>query len=181
MLIVGTEWLIDAAGCRADALRDVEILGAVFGRIVEEMRLHVVGEVRWHVFPAPGGITGFAVLSESHLACHTYPEFGVATFNLYCCRTRPDWVWEERLRELLGATTVSVRVVERSVSAEVATAEELLQETTQELLTATTTEELLHTTTDELMPTATDELMPATTMTTATRVSPDVQRGGEQV
>lgn len=183
MLIVGTEWLIDAAGCHADALRDVETLGALFRRIVAEMRLHVVGEVRWHVFPDAGGITGFAILSESHLACHTYPEFGVATFNLYCCRTRPAWGWEERLREMLGATAVSVRVIERSVAAEVATTEELLSATTtEELIQATTTtDELLEATTDELLSaTTTEELLP-TTATTTRASSSDVLRGGEQV
>ena len=51
--------------------------------------------------------------SESHLACHTYPEFGVATFNLYCCRARPEWPWRGRLREALGATQVTVRALPR--------------------------------------------------------------------
>jgi S-adenosylmethionine/arginine decarboxylase-like enzyme len=54
------------------------------------------------------------MLTESHLACHTYPEFGVATFNLYCCRERPSWPWDERLREMLGASAVSVRRVRRA-------------------------------------------------------------------
>jgi S-adenosylmethionine decarboxylase len=138
MLIVGTEWLIDAAGCRAEALRDVETLRGVFARIVGEMGLHVLGEARWHVFAEPGGVTGLALLSESHLACHTYPEFGVATFNLYCCRARPAWAWEERLREMLGASLVGVRVVERSVWMEAETTHELRQTTGDELRQTTT-------------------------------------------
>ena len=113
MLIAGTEWIVDAAGCRAEALGDVAQLRAVFARIVSELNLHTVGEASWHKFPEPGGVTGLALLSESHLACHTYPEYGVATFNLYCCRVRPEWAWRERLREMLGATEVSVRRIER--------------------------------------------------------------------
>ena len=114
MLIVGTEWLIDASNCDAEALRDTGRLGAIFERAVAELNLHTVGEAQWHKFPEPGGITGLALLSESHLACHTYPEFGAATFNLYCCRARPRWNWEEVLRETLGAdAVVTVRVVER--------------------------------------------------------------------
>lgn len=116
MLIVGTEWLIDAADCRAHALREVETLRAVFSRVVEELNLHVVGDERWQQFPEPGGVTGLALLSESHLACHTYPEFRAATFNLYCCRARPRWPWEERLREMLGASDVVVRVIERGAA-----------------------------------------------------------------
>jgi S-adenosylmethionine decarboxylase len=114
MLTVGTEWLIEASGCDAGRLRDVGRLRAVFARAVFELSLRVVGEQSWHKFPGEGGVTGLAMLTESHLACHTYPEFGVATFNLYCCRERPAWAWDERLREMLGARGVSVRCVRRA-------------------------------------------------------------------
>lgn len=113
LMIVGKEWIVDAAGCREDYLRDLERLRAVFGRIIAELELQVVGEPLWHQFPFPGGVTGLALLTESHLTCHTYPEFQVATFNLYCCRTRPDWPWADRLREMLCAADVSIRIVER--------------------------------------------------------------------
>jgi S-adenosylmethionine decarboxylase len=112
-MIVGKEWMVDAAGCREDDLRDVDRLRAVFERVIAELSLQVVGEPLWRKFPSPGGVTGMALLTESHLTCHTYPEFAVATFNLYCCRARPPWPWAERLREMLGAENVSVRVIER--------------------------------------------------------------------
>ena len=113
MLTVGTEWLIEASGCDAAALRDVGRLREVFARAIRELDLRVVGEQLWHKFPGEGGATGLAMLTESHLACHTYPEFGVATFNLYCCRERGAWPWAERLLEMLGAAEVSVRSVSR--------------------------------------------------------------------
>ncbi len=113
---VGVEWIVDAAGCDELLLRDGQTLGAVFRRIITELNLQVVGETHWHQFPMPGGgLTGFALLTESHLACHTYPEHGIATFNLYCCRARPQWAWSERLREMLGAKAVTVRSIERYV------------------------------------------------------------------
>lgn len=117
MQFVGTEWLVDARGCDPHALADVERVRAVFERVVAELSLHVVGEALWHKFPEPGGLTGLALLSESHLACHTFPEFGIATFNLYCCRARPAWPWAERLREMLGAEQVEVRACERAPGA----------------------------------------------------------------
>jgi S-adenosylmethionine decarboxylase len=112
-MIIGSEWLVDAAGCSAEALTSVAALRTLFARIIGELDLHPLYEPVFHVFPPPGGITGFVILSESHLACHTYPEHGVATLNLYCCRARPEWPWRERLVSLLGATRVEVRVVER--------------------------------------------------------------------
>jgi S-adenosylmethionine decarboxylase len=114
MLLVGTEWLVEASGCDAAALRDAGRLRAVFERAVAELDLRVVGEPQWHTFPGEGGVTGLVMLTESHLACHTYPEHGVATFNLYCCRERRAWAWDERLREMIGAREVRVRSVSRS-------------------------------------------------------------------
>ncbi len=110
---VGTEWLIDAAGCDLDALRDLTRLRRLCGRVLTQLDLHVVGQGLWHQFPGPAGVTGLFLLTESHLACHTYPESGIATFNLYCCRSRPRWAWERELRAELGATSVTVRAVVR--------------------------------------------------------------------
>ena len=113
-MIVGTEWLIDATGCDAASLCNAVALRGIFSRIIDELDLKVVGEMLWHQFPEPYGVTGLALLSESHLACHTYPEYGVATFNLYCCRERPRWNWEEVLGETLKAKNVTVRMIERA-------------------------------------------------------------------
>ena len=113
-MTLGTEWLIDASGCDAAALADLDRLRAVFDRVICDLDLNVLGEIAWHQFDHPGGVSGLALLSESHLTCHTYPEFRAATFNLYCCRNRDSWSWETILKEMLGATEVNVRVVERT-------------------------------------------------------------------
>ena len=112
-ITVGTEWVVDASGCSAAALRDRATLERLLLRAVDELGLTVAAEPVWHVFPGPGGVTGMVLLTESHLVCHTYPEFGVATFNLYCCRERPEWPWEERLAEALGAAEVAVKRLDR--------------------------------------------------------------------
>jgi S-adenosylmethionine decarboxylase len=112
-LTLGTEWLVDAHGCDPDTLRSREALAALFDRAVAELGLRPLGEARFHEFPGAGGVTGLLMLSESHLACHTFPERGFAAFNLYCCRPREEWPWQERLREALGASEVSVRRLTR--------------------------------------------------------------------
>ena len=110
---VGIEWLIDAAGCDPDRLRDSLALRELCERILVELDLRVVGGGTWHQFPPPGGLTGMYLLTESHLSCHTYPEHGVVTINLHCCRARPRWDWEDQLRVALGARIVGVREVRR--------------------------------------------------------------------
>ena len=111
---IGAEWLIEGSGCRVDALRDVALLDALFARVIEELALKPLHVPAWHVFPGAAGVTGFVMLTESHLACHTYPEHGFVTINLYCCCPRPEWPWEDRLTALLGAQTVRVRRLERA-------------------------------------------------------------------
>ena len=119
-MTLGTEWLIEASGCDAAALADLDRLRAVFNRVIHDLGLNVLGEIQWHQFDHPGGVSGLALLSESHLTCHTYPEFRAATFNLYCCRERASWTWETTLKEMLGASEVEVRVFERVIRESVA-------------------------------------------------------------
>jgi S-adenosylmethionine decarboxylase len=111
--LVGVEWVVEALGCDPGRLRDAAAIRTACDSILAELGLRAVCHGLWHTFPFPGGVTGLYLLSESHLACHTYPEHGLATFNLYCCRPRPRWPWEERLAELLGATRVLVRCLPR--------------------------------------------------------------------
>lgn len=111
-MIVGTEWLIEATGCDADVLRDENAVRNVLLNVIEDLGLRSIGSV-WHKFEGEGGVTGLVALTESHLACHTYPEYGTATFNLYCCRTRPEWDWNGELTSTLGAKDVRVTKIER--------------------------------------------------------------------
>ncbi|MBX3268026.1 MAG: adenosylmethionine decarboxylase [Acidobacteria bacterium] len=116
-MIVGTEWLIEAEGCDPECLRDEALLRDVLGRVLADLDLKSIGSV-WHKFPGEGGVTGLIALTESHLACHTYPEHGTATFNLYCCRTRPEWDWETALKDAIAAASVTVTKIERGTSSE---------------------------------------------------------------
>ena len=109
----GLETIVDALGCSAETLRDSAVLRRVCERLLGDLELQVVGQPLWHSFPDPGGVTGLYLLSESHLACHTYPEFGLATFNLYCCRERAAWEWRRWLEQELGAACVDIRIIAR--------------------------------------------------------------------
>lgn len=101
--------MIDALNCDRSALRDLQRIQWICRRVIDDLGLNVVGSPQGHRFPGPGGVTALYMLSESHLACHTYPEHGIATFNLYCCRERPPWKWEAELKGQLGAAEVVIR------------------------------------------------------------------------
>jgi S-adenosylmethionine decarboxylase len=108
----GIEWIVDAFGCRAAALTDRRTITALLDQVVERAELHVVSTAE-HVFAGPGGVTAMYLLAESHLTIHTFPESGIATLNLYCCRPRPVQDWQSLLTNALGAERVTVREVLR--------------------------------------------------------------------
>ena len=103
---------MDARGCDPARLADATVFMALFDEIVRDLDLRVLGRT-WHKFPGPGGVTGMAMLSESHLTVHTFPEHGSLSLNLFCCRPRAEWDWAAGLAKHVGATEVEVRRVER--------------------------------------------------------------------
>jgi S-adenosylmethionine decarboxylase len=109
----GVEWVVEAWGCRAAPLRDRRALQLLFESLIADLQLRTVGAAMWHQFPGSGGITGLCLLSESHLACHTFPEHQSLCLNLFCCVPRAEWQFEQELRKRFGASEVSVRKLTR--------------------------------------------------------------------
>jgi S-adenosylmethionine decarboxylase len=109
----GREWVVEAFGCDPGRLCSLPLLESLFAAAVRELALHPVGDAKWHVFPAPGGITGVFMLAESHLTVHTFPEHGSLCLNLFCCTPRAAWNWEQQLAHFVGASRVQVRTLER--------------------------------------------------------------------
>ncbi|MBZ9657440.1 adenosylmethionine decarboxylase [Mesorhizobium sp. ESP-6-4] len=78
----GLHLLVDFWECRG--LRDAEEIGhalreaaAACGATVLDVMLHNFGE--------SGGVTGVALLAESHISIHTWPETGYAAIDIFTC------------------------------------------------------------------------------------------------
>jgi S-adenosylmethionine decarboxylase len=71
-------------------LWDAEGLGDT-QRIERAMREAVIAagatllHIHLHTFTPNGGISGVAVLAESHISVHTWPERGYAAFDVFMC------------------------------------------------------------------------------------------------
>jgi S-adenosylmethionine decarboxylase len=109
----GLEWIVEAHGCDPTALTETHRLEELFGSLIQALDLHPLGKSNWHQFPGTGGVTGVTLLTESHLACHTFPEYGSLCLNVFCCRPRPAADFAALLKKEFGATSVSIRQVER--------------------------------------------------------------------
>jgi S-adenosylmethionine decarboxylase len=99
-------------------VRALEKLEALFAYLVSSMDLHPIGQANWHRFPVTGGVTGLHLLAESHLACHTFPEYGSLCLNIFCCRPRPACDIRAALEQDFGAASVHIRKLERRYTGE---------------------------------------------------------------
>jgi len=72
----------------ASLLTDMEGCRAAFNEIIAQQQLTRVGEV-YHSFEQ-GGFTAVVCLTESHVSIHTWPEFGIATFDVFLSNFQQD-------------------------------------------------------------------------------------------
>lgn len=110
---LGLEWVIDASGCDPARLRDSAHARAFLSWLMEALSLTAAAPPLLHAFPGEGGLTAMVLLTESHLAIHTFPEHRALTLNLYCCKARPALAWSNALAEWFGAGHVSLRELVR--------------------------------------------------------------------
>ncbi|GAB4015798.1 hypothetical protein GCM10028808_42210 [Spirosoma migulaei] len=73
--------LLSTFASTPDCLTNVGGCQATFNRLIDALTLTKVGEV-YHVFPN-GGFTAVVCLTESHVSIHTWPELGIATFDVF--------------------------------------------------------------------------------------------------
>ena len=111
--MTGREWIVEAFGCDPRALINQERLEELFQLIIAELDLHPLGKTTWHQFPDTFGLTGVSLLRESHITCHTFPEYQSLCLNVFCCRPRHSTDFEALLKIGFGPLRVSVRQLER--------------------------------------------------------------------
>jgi S-adenosylmethionine decarboxylase len=114
--VSGIEYLVEAYGCDPERLRSGAALQALLRAVVGALDLHPIGEPALHHFPGEGGVTALWMLSESHVAVHTFPEHRSLALNVFCCRPR-DGDLTRALVKAVGAERVNTRVVERPYGA----------------------------------------------------------------
>jgi S-adenosylmethionine decarboxylase proenzyme len=100
---LGTHLLVEFYDCDKKILNDEVRIEQVFIEAAKKAKATVVEQV-FHRF-SPHGVSGVVVISESHLAVHTWPEYGYAAVDVFTCGTEIDpWVAQEFIREALHAT-----------------------------------------------------------------------------
>jgi S-adenosylmethionine decarboxylase len=78
----GSHVLVDFWG--AANLTEIELIETALREAAEACGATVL-HVHVHQFAANGGISGVAVLAESHISIHTWPELDFAAFDIFMC------------------------------------------------------------------------------------------------
>lgn len=83
----GIHLIIDLYG--AERLNDI---GFIEETLQECIQASGATLLHMHLHPfEPNGVSGVAVLAESHISVHTWPETGYAAFDVFMCgATKPD-------------------------------------------------------------------------------------------
>lgn len=84
----GAHLLIDLYG--ASALDDIEAIERCLVKCVEAAGATLL-HIHLHPFEPNGGVSGVAVLAESHLSIHTWPEHAYGAVDVFMCgKARPE-------------------------------------------------------------------------------------------
>ena len=99
--------LFDLKGCPADLLDDARhVRNSLFhASLISNSKIL---KIDYHEF-YPQGVTGFALLAESHISIHTWPETGVAKCDIFTCgaKSTPEKAVEYLVEAFKAAETTS--------------------------------------------------------------------------
>ena len=109
----GVHLIVDLHG--AKGLDDIDLIEATLRRCVDAAGATLL-HIHLHHFQ-PNGVSGVAVLAESHISIHTWPDAGYAALDVFMCgKADPDRCIPV-LREAFAAAKVEVNELLRGQSA----------------------------------------------------------------
>jgi len=109
----GVHLIIDLHG--AEQLDDIEHIETTLRRCVEASRATLL-HIHVHHFQ-PNGVSGVAVLAESHISIHTWPDSGYAALDVFMCGLADPDACIPVLREAFAAKRVGVHELLRGQGA----------------------------------------------------------------
>jgi len=104
-VFAGTHLLIEVVD--GTGLDDEDRIEGAFRACVERCGATLL-HIHTHKF-SPQGVSGVAVLAESHISVHTWPEIGYGAFDVFMCGDAEPWAAVDVLRAAFDAGDVRVR------------------------------------------------------------------------
>lgn len=110
--VIGKHALFELHGGNPNLLNDEDFVKSALTEAAEVAGATLLSLVS-HKF-SPQGVTAVALLSESHISLHSWPEFGFASIDCYTCgsHTDPEAACKS-LKNAFEATYSSIRLLQR--------------------------------------------------------------------
>jgi S-adenosylmethionine decarboxylase len=106
MKSLGRHLLTEFYGCDREILNDPDRIKRIMEGAAITSGASIVQSV-FHLFN-PHGISGVVVIAESHLAIHTWPEYGYSAVDIFTCGEEVDpWRAHQYLKKKLKAGSTS--------------------------------------------------------------------------
>lgn len=83
MAAIGRHCVLELYGCSSELLNDHDLVTRAIKEAAEAAGATLLGEIS-HKF-TPQGVTALALLAESHISIHTWPETGYAAADVFTC------------------------------------------------------------------------------------------------
>ncbi len=112
--VVGTHVYGNLIGCRNEKLlKDREAIEELLREAARKGNMTILDVKSWKIGE---GVSAVAIILESHITIHTWPEFGYATVDVYSCgsHTNPEETFEY-IVEALDPVRVERGVTDRSL------------------------------------------------------------------
>ncbi len=108
---VGREMIADMRNCDPRVIDDEQLLKRLVQEAIRTTKHHLLDIVVRKFEPI--GVTVLALLAESHLSLHSYPEFGYVAVDVFTCgKNKPEPILEY-LQEKFGAKEVHWEYIRR--------------------------------------------------------------------
>lgn len=108
---LGNHILVEFMNCDPHIMNDVAAIERDMVGAAQKAGATVINSTFHHF--SPYGVSGVVVIQESHLAIHTWPEYGYAAVDLFTCGEMDAWISFDFLKECFGAKSYSALEMKR--------------------------------------------------------------------
>ena len=115
----GSHLTIDIKDCNKKILENEKKIKQFLQEIAESIEMHIISEIKVlkHTAenPLDSGITGFVIISESHISIHTYPERNFASIDIFSCKEFDYNKATEFVKEFFQSKTIQRNLLNRGI------------------------------------------------------------------
>ncbi len=108
---MGTHLVVDAWNVPSEILNDAKQIRQALLKAISAGEATLI-DLCVHQF-SPHGVTATATLAESHIAIHTWPEYGYFAADLFFCGAGKPLVAMKVLQQELQASEVKMQQIDR--------------------------------------------------------------------